>query len=208
MVTFEGLDDGAFDAVCIDNPWRFTTYSPKGTGRSADQHYKTMTMQEICDLPVKRLLKPNAWVFLWTTAPFLEKTFQLVGPSWGLKYSSTAFVWIKLQQRLERTYWRPGISQTAILSENDFWMGQGYTTRKNAEMCLLYKVGSPKRASKKVRELIFAPRREHSRKPDEAADRIREYCGPDANIAEIFSRTDRPFDTLWHTWGDEAGKFK
>jgi N6-adenosine-specific RNA methylase IME4 len=53
-----------------------------------------------------------------------------------------------------------------------------------------------------VREVIFMPRREHSRKPDELFHRIEQYCaGP---YAELFARQQRP---NWDSWGDEVGKF-
>jgi len=53
-----------------------------------------------------------------------------------------------------------------------------------------------------VRELILAPRREHSRKPDEFYRRVEQYCeGP---FADLFAREQRPG---WDVWGDEVGRF-
>ena len=51
-------------------------------------------------------------------------------------------------------------------------------------------------------ELIVAPLREHSRKPDEYHELCEAYSeGPHA---ELFSRCDRPG---WQAWGNETGKF-
>ncbi|MGC2202390.1 MAG: MT-A70 family methyltransferase, partial [Stellaceae bacterium] len=50
-----------------------------------------------------------------------------------------------------------------------------------------------------VRKLIVSPRREHSRKPDEAYERIEALCeGP---YLEMFARFQRPG---WDFWGVEA----
>jgi N6-adenosine-specific RNA methylase IME4 len=67
---------------------------------------------------------------------------------------------------------------------------------------LLARRGNCRRVTKDVRELIIAPRREHSRKPDEFFRRVERYCvGP---YLDLFSRTDREG---WACWGEEAGKF-
>ena len=83
---------------------------------------------------------------------------------------------------------------------------KGYYTRKQAEICLL---GTTKkilpRASKGVRELIIAPRREHSRKPDELYDRVEELYDTDRYL-ELFARaSNRP---RWHAWGNQTDKFE
>lgn len=50
-----------------------------------------------------------------------------------------------------------------------------------------------------VRQVIEAPRREHSRKPDETFPRIEAlYGGP---YLELFARQQR---AGWTVWGDEA----
>ena len=58
--------------------------------------------------------------------------------------------------------------------------------------------GKPKRLSAAVRQLIVAPRREHSRKPDEQYERIEALCpGP---RLELFARHRRPG---WTAWGNQ-----
>jgi N6-adenosine-specific RNA methylase IME4 len=78
----------------------------------------------------------------------------------------------------------------------------GMTTRKGAEICLLGKRGSPRIHAHDVRELIVAPRREHSRKPDEQYARIERLC--DGPYLELFARQRRPD---WISIGDEIDKF-
>jgi N6-adenosine-specific RNA methylase IME4 len=81
-------------------------------------------------------------------------------------------------------------------------MGNGYGTRHNAEVCWLGRRGSPQRKSKAVRELIIAPRREHSRKPDEIYGRIEELC--DGPYVELFARQQW---LGWRCTGNEQDKF-
>jgi hypothetical protein len=112
--------------------------------------------------------------------------------AWGFRYSSVAFTWVKTNPK----------APVLFLDHRSFHIGLGHTTRKNAEFCLLGRRGSPKRLSKAVRELIIAPRREHSRKPEEAYARIEQFCaGP---RLELFGRQTR---LGWEVWGNEATKF-
>jgi N6-adenosine-specific RNA methylase IME4 len=69
-------------------------------------------------------------------------------------------------------------------------------------MCLLFTRGKPKRQSKGVRQLIVAGRREHSRKPEEARERI-EALVPGPRL-EMFARDPREG---WDAWGDQTDRF-
>jgi N6-adenosine-specific RNA methylase IME4 len=82
-------------------------------------------------------------------------------------------------------------------------MGGGYGTRHNAEICWLGHRGKPQRKSKGVRELIIAPVREHSRKPDEIYARVEALS--DGPYVELFARQQWPG---WICIGDEVGKFQ
>jgi N6-adenosine-specific RNA methylase IME4 len=87
--------------------------------------------------------------------------------------------------------------------EKDFFMSTGYYTRANCEMCLLgTRKKKPKRINRDVRKLIVSPRREHSRKPEQAYTRIeRLFDGP---YLEMFSRSSRD---NWQSWGNQTGLF-
>ena len=50
--------------------------------------------------------------------------------------------------------------------------------------------------------MILAPRREHSRKPDEFYRRVEMYC--DGPFVDLFACEQRP---NWSTWGDETDRF-
>jgi N6-adenosine-specific RNA methylase IME4 len=110
--------------------------------------------------------------------------------AWGFTYKTIGFVWAKTTSRTDMS-WAP-----------KYHMGLGYWTRANVEIVLLGVRGKPKRTGKGVRQLIVAPKREHSRKPDEFYERAERLC--DGPYLELFSRQSRPG---WSAFGNEVGKF-
>jgi len=199
---FAGLKRQAYKCVLLDPPTRFVA----GT-KGRPQHYKRMNDADIAALPVADLLHPDgAFIFLWVTSPKFyanpgSKTQlspdAMVRP-WGARYSGRMFEWIKLKKHLEAC----DFDYHEIVTNEIITTGMGYTSRKNAEDCLLFKTGTPKRLAKDIHEVIFAPRREHSRKPDEAIERIERFCaGP---RLELFARESRK---NWDTWGLEKTMF-
>jgi N6-adenosine-specific RNA methylase IME4 len=186
-----------YRCLVIDPPTRFVA----GT-KGRPQHYNRMTDADIATLPIADLLHPEgAWIFLWVTSPKLyappRSRTQLspdqVARAWGARYSGRAFVWIKTKAK---------VTTPTIHYENDLHIGMGFTTRKNAEDCLLFRTGMPQRLARDVHEVIVSPVREHSRKPDEAFTRIERFCpGP---RVELFAREAREG---WDTWGDQVGMF-
>lgn len=84
-------------------------------------------------------------------------------------------------------------------SEGWFY-GLGFWTRGNAEICLLATRGHPKRQAANVHQFIIAPIQEHSRKPDEARDKIVALMG-DVPRVELFARQSPPG---WDVWGNEV----
>lgn len=184
---------GGFKVVYADPPWKYATRGKQtaGASRLPDRHYKTMGLDDICALPVGDLAASSSWLFLWTTWPHLEEALAVM-KAWGFKYSSEGFTWVKLRRN----------HTGELFTRRSVHMTTGYTTRKNTEPCLLGRRGSPQRLRADVQEAIFAPVREHSRKPDEAAERIVRYA-PGPRI-ELFAREARPGFT---GWGNELGKF-
>lgn len=181
-----------FEVIYADPPWTFKTWSDEGKDRSPENHYGCMSLADIEALPVAKIAADNCALFLWTTDPMLPKALKLI-EAWGFEYKTIAFVWAKLNKSAPQM----------MFNEKDFFTGLGYWTRANPELCLLATRGRPLRVSKAVRRLVIAPRREHSRKPDEVADRIVQLMG-DVPRIELFARETRDG---WQAWGDEAQKF-
>ena len=181
-----------FNVIYADPPWTFRTWSAEGKGRSPEQHYGCMSLADIRALPVSDIAADNCALFLWVTDPFLPEGLKLM-EAWGFKYKTVAFNWSKMNKSAPPSLW----------TEADFFTGLGYWTRANPELCLLGTKGKPKRVSKNVKRLVISPRREHSRKPDEVADRIVQLMG-DLPRIELFARQSRQG---WSIWGNDTEKF-
>jgi N6-adenosine-specific RNA methylase IME4 len=195
---FASLDRGAYGAIVADPPWYFRTRTTVVSDRDPQRHYPVMGVDQIMALPVREIAAADAHLFLWATGPCLPQAFAVI-EAWGFRYSGVAFTWVKLKKSYDALQLR--MLPTA---ESDLHVGLGFTTRKNAEFCLLARRGSAKRVAKNVREIILSPVREHSRKPEEFRDRVEAYVGPGIRIAELFARSSRPG---WDAWGNETTKF-
>ena len=170
-----------YRVVIADPPWRFKSNSEANPGRNAMRHYDCMPLSDIVALPVQKHVAKDAILLLWITGPFLTIGAHLpLMKAWGFKPSGMGFVWIKLNPRAPELFF----------VERDLAKGGGFTTRKNAEFCLIGKRGRSVRKSAAVHEVIIEPRREHSRKPEKFYRRVREYSeGP---YLELFGRQSRP----------------
>lgn len=172
-----------YQIIYADPPWKFKVWCYRtGSGRSPDQYYPTMEIEEICSLPINKIANKNCILFLWGTWPKLEEALQVI-KAWGFKYKTNAFLWVKQNP-----------------SSKGFFCGLGYWTRKNTEFVLLATKGNPKRLNKSVRELIISPRGKHSVKPIEIKDRIIELVG-DLPRIELFAREKTEG---WDVWGNEV----
>src|SRR3546814_14275123 len=106
--------------------------------------------------------------------------------AWGFKLKTVAFTWAK--RSTTGRAWHTGL---------------GYWTRQNTEQCLLATRGKPKRIARNVPQLVVAPRRERSRKPDDIAPYVaRIVSGP---YLELFALQQRPG---WTAWGTQTYKFE
>ena len=195
---FDGLPTKHFKAILADPPWHFRTYTDGFiSNRDPRRHYAVMDLPAIKKLPIQDFVNPTGChLFLWTTGPCIPQALDVI-KAWGFRYSGIAFVWVKLKKSHNKNQLR--ILPTA---DSDLHVGLGFTTRKNAEFILLGRCGNARRNARDVREIILAPRREHSRKPDETHTRIERYC--DGPYLELFGRQER---IGWTVRGNEVGKF-
>jgi N6-adenosine-specific RNA methylase IME4 len=134
-----------------------------------------MDLAAIKALPVSQLAASDCALICWATAPMLPEAIDNV---------------------------RVGISS----------VGQAIIDRREAR--LRHRLLLPQRGgvlaprhevateSAQLRNLILAPVREHSRKPDQMRTDIEALW--DGPYIELFSRASAPG---WHCWGREAGKY-
>lgn len=173
-----------FGAIYADPPWLFTDFN----GENAIDHYGCMSPEAIMALPVAPLAADDCVLFLWATYPKLPVAFRVI-EAWGFQYKTVAFTWAKQVKG----------DVGKIAAPPRWFMGNGYWTRSNAEICLLATRGKPKRKAKDVRQLVVSPVGKHSRKPDEVSARIERLV--DGPYLELFGR--RPM-TGWTVWGNQV----
>lgn len=141
-----------------------------------------MRLEELAALPVSDLADTDCALFLWATFPQLPEVLRLIR-AWGFSYKTVAFVWLKTNRKARTWFY-----------------GLGFWTRSNAEICLLATKGHPKRQAANIHQLIVCPVERHSKKPDEARDRIVALMG-DLPRIELFARQKPPG---WEVWGNEV----
>jgi N6-adenosine-specific RNA methylase IME4 len=146
-----------YNIIYADPPWEYKDKAKAGN-RGACFKYPVMNIDDIKNLNISRIADKDCALFLWVTMPKLNEVFDVI-KSWGFKYKTCAFVWIKESK-----------------NGKDFF-GMGRWTRANAELCLLATKGKPKRINASIRQIIKSPIQEHSRKPVEVRDRIVSLLG-------------------------------
>ena len=173
-----------FTTILADPPWRFTNR----TGKVAPEHrrlsrYETMTIADICALPVEGIAAPTAHLYLWTPNAMLPEALKVM-EAWGFQYKGN-IVWHKVR--------KDGGSDGR---------GVGFYFRNVTEIILFGTRGKNARTLSPGRSqvnMIETRKREHSRKPDEQY-KIIETCSPGPYL-ELFARGERPG---WTVWGNQA----
>lgn len=177
-----------YSVIYADPPWSYTQQGKTARGVAAN-HYETMSLAEICALPVKNIKTDDALLFMWATFPNMAEALEVV-KAWGFDYKTAAFVWVKKNRS----------------SGSNFW-GMGAYTRANAEPCLLgVSKGTKARDQVKahnVHQIIEAAIGRHSAKPPETRERIAQLLGSSGGgqCLELFAREAAPG---WDCWGNEV----
>jgi N6-adenosine-specific RNA methylase IME4 len=160
-----------FGAIYADPPW---LYDNQGTRAATGKHYRGLTVEQLCELPVAKLAAADAHLHLWTTNGFLEESFGLM-ETWGFTFKSS-FVWVKPQ------------------------MGLGNYWRNSHELLLTGMRGKARRfRDKSLRSWLEADRDQHSGKPEEVRGFI-ERASPGPRL-ELFGREQADG---WTVWGNQV----
>ena len=166
-------DSRKFGTIYADPPW---LYDNQATRAATGNHYDGMTVDQLCELPVRELAADNSHLHLWTTNGFLFEAPRIFA-AWGFEFKSS-FVWCKPT------------------------MGIGNYWRNSHEILLTAIRGDAKRFhDHSIRSWIECDRGEHSDKPDQVRSFIeRASSGP---YLELFAR--RPTQG-WTVWGNQIAK--
>lgn len=171
--------DKKYNIIYADPPWKYKDARCEG---AAEKIYSTMTVEQLCELPIKQLADKDSVLFMWATYPKMQDALDVI-KAWGFTYKSIAFQWIKQNPKGE-----------------GYYLGLGRWTRGNSEPCLIATKGKPHRISASVRQLIFSPLTRHSQKPPETREKIIELMG-DLPRIELFARQ---YADGWDCWGNEV----
>jgi len=167
-----------YKIIYADPPW---SYSDKKCNGNCEDHYPTMDIYDIFNLPVQNISDEDCVLFLWITYPMLKEGLQTIS-SWGFKYKSIAFQWLKYNRK-----------------NNKPFFGLGRWTRGNTEGCFIGVKGKPQRIGNSVSQLIRTRITKHSEKPSIVRAKIVELIGDHPRI-ELFAREK---NQGWDAWGNQ-----
>jgi len=173
------LPDDKYSVIYADPPWKYTSgdqHTDTTQETVIGSHYQSMTISELCDLPVVDLATDNAVLFLWVTSPLLDESFSIID-AWGFEYK-TSIVWDKVKHNV------------------------GNYVSVRHEFLLICTRGSftPTMEALKLEDSVqVIERTKHSEKPEEFRSII-ETLYPGEKYIELFARKQAPG---WDSWGDE-----
>lgn len=169
--------DKKFRVFYVDPPWNYGDKQNTPNLGGAEKHYDSMTIDQLCDLPVDTLSEKDAVLFLWVTSPLLEECFDII-KAWGFKYKSS-FIWDKVKHNM------------------------GHYNSVRHEFLLICTKGKCTPDEKKLSDSVQSIERteKHSEKPVEFMNIIDELYTHGDRI-ELFCR--QPKKENWFYWGNEV----
>jgi N6-adenosine-specific RNA methylase IME4 len=165
-----------FRVIYADPAWSYNDKQDTPQLGGAAKHYDTMTISQLCELPVKEISNKDAVLFLWVTSPLLEDAFEVV-KSWGFKYKSS-FIWDKIKHNM------------------------GHYNSVRHEILLIATKGSCTPDNKTLYDSVQSIERNdnHSEKPIEFLNIIDDLYSY-GNKLEMFCRKIKKQN--WYGWGNE-----
>lgn len=166
---------GKYSVIYADPPWCYGDRLVEGYG-AAEHHYPSMTIAELCALPIRDLVADNAVLFLWVTSPLLAECFQVID-AWGFTYKAS-FVWDKVKHNY------------------------GHYNSVRHEFLLICTRGSCLPESDTLHDSVIEIERSntHSEKPEYFRQLINSLY-PNGKRIELFARSRVE---TWDVWGNEV----
>jgi N6-adenosine-specific RNA methylase IME4 len=175
-----------FSTILADPPWRFQNR----TGKVAPEHarlrrYETMSLEEICAMPVGVHATNPSHLYLWVPNALLPWGLRVMD-AWGFEYKANV-VWYKVRK-----------------DGGPDGRGVGFYFRNVTELLLFGTRGKLRTLAPGRRQvnIIASHKREHSRKPSAVYSLI-QRCSP-GPFLELFAR-ERVEG--WTAWGFEADSY-
>lgn len=177
-----------YNIIYADPPWTYSSKSAVNNKKGREikplsDHYGSMTLPEMCSLPVKDITDKDAACFMWVTDSHLDEALALMA-AWGFQYKTIAFNWVK------------------TTNKGNICKNVAPWTLKSAEICILGTKGAMTKYKEvnNIESLVFAERSKHSKKPGEVRRRIEALFG-DLPRIELFAREKA---SGWDAWGNEV----
>ena len=171
------LPDAKYRVLYADPPWKYAFEQHSKTEQKTvlENHYPTMSIEELCAMPVPSVVELDAVLFLWVTSPLLSQVWPLI-EAWGFEYKAS-FVWDKVKHNV------------------------GYYNSVRHELLLVCTRGSclPD-VPKLLDSVVTIERAKHSEKPERFYDII-EQLYPHGKRLELFQRKPR---NGWDGYGNEC----
>lgn len=169
---------GPYRVAVVDVPWPSEPNAPDPSCRGY-WPFPTMSIEEICALPVSSIMHTDSILWFWTTNFHMRLAFKVLD-AWGFHQTPTILTWAKDHA-------------------NPFW---GFWLRGQTEHCILATRGKPVVTLTDQSTLLLAPvRKPLGTKPVEFYDLVEKLC-PAPRYADIFSRYRH--NAKWHCHGDQA----
>jgi N6-adenosine-specific RNA methylase IME4 len=94
------LPDAKYRVIYADPPWSYNDKADEGSVQSggSEMHYPSMSIRELCDLPIQAICEEHAVLFLWVTSPLLFECAAVI-KAWGFSYKAS-FVWDKVKHNM------------------------------------------------------------------------------------------------------------
>ena len=176
-----------YKVIIADPPWGYANWSERKNG-AAQAIYNTMSIADLCAMPVSQIAAPDSVLLMWATNPKLAEAMKLV-TAWGFEYV-TKMSWVKIS----------GNPQTNLWGEVEYkpHYGIGFWVRGCTEDILICKRGNAKPPRENGWVGIISKQFHHSRKPDNLYEFAESMTGP---YLEMFARRRR---AGWDVFGNEV----
>jgi N6-adenosine-specific RNA methylase IME4 len=182
------LPSGQYEVIAADPPWSY--YGQQAKWGAAAKFYPTMSDEDLLTFPMRSLMGDRSVLFMWATSPRMDFALECL-KAWDLRYRGVGFVWIKTKAD-GTPIGAQGVRPSIVKPLTEFVLCASPVA-----------TGRPlKLHDESVVQTIFAPRGEHSQKPEEVQDRI-DRLYPDASKLELFARRQR---SGWDCWGNEVSE--
>jgi len=166
-----------YRVIYADPPWQYDLEQTSPNLGGAIKHYNSMSIEELCALPIKDIADKDAVLFLWITSPKLNLFLQLM-EAWGFEYK-TSFVWDKVKHNM------------------------GHYNSVRHEFLLIGGRGKSTPDLKHLYDSVITIERseKHSEKPVEFLNII-DNLYQHGNRIELFARQAKKDN--WYFWGNEV----